>query len=373
MLKSFKVNNYKNFENDLEIDFSKVNGYQFSKDCITHNMIGKMIIYGKNATGKTNFGDAICDLRDTLNPMSMIIPHKSIIKNANSKNDISSFTYTFLFNDKKDVVIYEYSKYSREFLKNEKLILNNQILYDFSFDNMEFNDYDASIFDNDIVIQNFLNNTKNEVDKSLPFLSWLAVNASIQENSVIIKIYEFSKKIVNISNPGYHYRLLNSSYINTLEKNLDHLQDFLNDMGVQCHLTIERLPDGKKELYFAYDHQKVPFLSNASSGTLTLFHFYIRFIMPHRSCSILYFDEFDAFFHFELAEKVVFYLKKEFKNSLIILTTHNTNLMTNRFMRPDCLFLLSSQLTPLCNATERELREGHNLEKLYINGEFDEE
>ena len=44
------------------------------------------------------------------------------------------------------------------------------------------------------------------------------------------------------------------------------------------------------------------------------------------------------------------------------MTSHNTNLMTNRLMRPDCLFILSrtGTLTSLCNATERELREGHN-------------
>ena len=28
-------------------------------------------------------------------------------------------------------------------------------------------------------------------------------------------------------------------------------------------------------------------------------------------------------------------------------------------------------LTALCNATQRELREGHNLEKMYISGEFE--
>lgn len=36
MLKHFKVNNFKNFKDDLDIDFSDVNGYKFSQDCITH-------------------------------------------------------------------------------------------------------------------------------------------------------------------------------------------------------------------------------------------------------------------------------------------------------------------------------------------------
>ena len=42
-------------------------------------------------------------------------------------------------------------------------------------------------------------------------------------------------------------------------------------------------------------------------------------------------------------------------------------------MRPDCYFILTEhRLTSLINATRRELREGHNLEKLYMSGEFNE-
>ena len=45
MLQKFKVHNFKNFKNDLEIDFSDVNGYKFSQDCTINDLIGKMIIY----------------------------------------------------------------------------------------------------------------------------------------------------------------------------------------------------------------------------------------------------------------------------------------------------------------------------------------
>jgi len=31
----------------------------------------------------------------------------------------------------------------------------------------------------------------------------------------------------------------------------------------------------------------------------------------------------------------------------------------------------SGRLTTLCDATSRELREGHDLEKMYISGEFE--
>ena len=58
-------------------------------------------------------------------------------------------------------------------------------------------------------------------------------------------------------------------------------------------------------------------------------------------------------------------------NTQVILTSHNTNLLTNRIMRPDCYFILTKdKLISLANATDRELREGNNLEKLYMSGEF---
>ena len=71
--------------------------------------------------------------------------------------------------------------------------------------------------------------------------------------------------------------------------------------------------------------------------------------------------------------KLISFIKNKYPECQFIMTSHNTNLMTNKIMRPDCLFILSSKgtLTALCDATERELREGHNLEKMYISGEFE--
>ena len=127
--------------------------------------------------------------------------------------------------------------------------------------------------------------------------------------------------------------------------------------------------DGRKELFFDYA-KPLPFSSNLSSGTLTLTNFYFQFISRGKP-SFVYMDEFDAYYHYELSEKIIELLEKEF-DCQVILTTHNTNLLSNSIMRPDCFMILSNgKLTPICEATNRELRQGHNLEKLYINGEFD--
>ena len=62
MLVRFEVVNYKNFKEPLVIDFGSVGGYQFNADCINNDIISKMLVYGKNGTGKTNLGRAVMDL-----------------------------------------------------------------------------------------------------------------------------------------------------------------------------------------------------------------------------------------------------------------------------------------------------------------------
>ena len=137
-------------------------------------------------------------------------------------------------------------------------------------------------------------------------------------------------------------------------------------------MKFQKLPDGQMELYFAHD-KLVPFYETASSGTRALVEIYRRLISRATDASLIYLDEFDAFYHYEMAENVIRFFKQRYPKCQIIMTSHNTNLMTNRIMRPDCLFILSRKgtLTALCNATQRELREGHNLEKMYISGEFE--
>ena len=120
-----------------------------------------------------------------------------------------------------------------------------------------------------------------------------------------------------------------------------------------------------------FSHKKlVPFYRTASSGMLALTSLYQKIVS---NPSLIYIDDFAAFYHYEMAEKLISFFKNKYPECQFIMTSHNTNLMINKIMRPDCLFILSSKgtLTALCDATERELREGHNLEKMYISGEFE--
>ena len=54
-----------------------------------------------------------------------------------------------------------------------------------------------------------------------------------------------------------------------------------------------------------------------------------------------------------------------------LLTTHNTDIMTNDLLRPDCYFVLENGvISSFASSTDKELRLAHNLQKMYKGGAF---
>lgn len=371
MLKKFTVKNYKNFKDEISLDFSKIAGYQFNEDCLSMGLIGKMLIYGRNATGKTNFGRALLDIERLMYDMSRN-GEKSVLINADSRDDTAKFIYEFKFGN--DEVIYKYSRFANAELCDEELSINGNVIFKCDFKNNKFDFQGLNIISAETVNTNRYLIQDNDV---LSFLRWLINNTSFSYNSVLIKLSEYVNKmdLITVGNNRIESSTIDYSKFFEDLKNPVHLQnfeDFLNLMGIECKLVLKELPDGQVELYF--DHKKlVPFYSTASSGTLALTNLYQKIVSKAVESSLVYLDEFDAFYHYEMAEKLISFFKTKYPKCQFIMTSHNTNLMTNKIMRPDCLFILSSRgtLTALCDATERELREGHNLEKMYISGEFE--
>lgn len=380
MLKAFKLRNYKNFKDEISINFEDIAGYQFSTDCISDGILSKMLIYGRNATGKTNLGNAIMDITKML--FQIGYKNEDIFINADAAEDFTSFSYSFQFDNNE--IIYRYTRFSNFDLRDEELIIDGISIYKcsfyqdkYNFDNLKFINAETASIDRYLQSLDDGNITEDEMEFKLPFLRWIISNTALKNDSLLIKMSEFIRRMtmLKVSNTiMFGFSRLNDSFFESLEakNNLEDFEQFLNTMGIKCKLVLKKLPDGQRELYFSHD-KLIPFYKNASSGTLALTNLYRRFVSTLRSSSFVYLDEFDAFYHYEMAENVIKFFKRNYPKCQIIMTSHNTNLMTNRLMRPDCLFILSSSgtLTALCNATLRELREGHNLEKMYIAGEFE--
>ena len=378
MLKRFTVKNYKNFQKEVCLDFEKTAGYQFSTDCITDGLISKMMIYGKNATGKTNLGRAVMDIRAMLSDALPNAETETFL-NADSEEDAATFSYVFNFDGRE--MVYRYAKFTGHRLKWERLEINGMLIFecDFSEGKLVFPHLEEVEAETANVerYRQILGPGDGE-QALLPFLRWLISNMALKDDSLLIKLLNYvrSMTMITVGNALIQVRegISTNIFSERLEQenNLKDLEYFFNMMDINCRLVLKKLPDGRRELYFS--HKKlVPFFNNASSGTLALLDIYRRIVTAIEKSAFVYLDEFDAFYHYEMAENLVKFFKKKFPRSQIIMTSHNTNLMNNRLMRPDCLFILSGEgtLTALCDATERELREGHNLEKMYISGEFE--
>ncbi|XQU07450.1 AAA family ATPase [Halomonas sp. LY9] len=139
---------------------------------------------------------------------------------------------------------------------------------------------------------------------------------------------------------------------------------FLNDAGIECSLSVDTATNGENAIHFNFGAKKIEFGSAASTGTLSLGIFYFWWLRFQREdVTFAYIDEFDAFYHHALASSIV--EKVSESQCQTIMTTHNTGVMSNDLLRPDCYFVLEKNIKPLTALTDKELRKAHNLEKIY--------
>ena len=149
---------------------------------------------------------------------------------------------------------------------------------------------------------------------------------------------------------------------------VDEFQKFLEENGIIYDLYGCEV-DGRKAIYCRFEKQDVNLFAIASTGTRSLALFYYWYIKMN-DASFVFIDEFDAFYHFELSESVE-RLLRGISGVQIFTTTHNTNLMSNDLLRPDCYFVLDNDgIRALHDLTNKEIRQAHNLEKMYKAGAF---
>lgn len=366
LLKCFRVKNFKNFAKEFVFDFARTKDYSFNGACLKDGLVKDAIIYGRNAVGKTNFGLAMFDITYHLVDKQRHPRMLSNYLNADSEEGEASFQYEFASGS--DTFLYDYRKTSATELSYERLQVNGKTVFSFNFLTEE-RDFSH--------LQEFGLSTLNWEfrDKGVSLLRYMANNLVLPAEHPVMQIMNFVDGMLWFASLGAgNYYVGFSSKVEVMtdfiirEGLVGEFETFLNQYGVDEKIKPMKNPDGSTSLYFV--HKKLVPFSMASSGTASLMTFFYWY--KHiQKITFLFIDEFDAFYHYELAEKIIQLLRDDI-DVQAVLTSQNTALMANRFMRPDCYFILTrDRLVSLADATQRELRQGHNLEKLYMSGEFD--
>lgn len=372
MLKRFSVKNFKAFENKVTLDLSSIGNYEFNKECISNDVCKTALLYGKNASGKSSLCFALFDIVEVLTDKyvchDVYKPYKHILH----QDAPTEFEYEFKFDT--DEVFYKYSKSDQSTLISEELIINQKQIFS----------YKKDLVAQDIAVNlEGAETLKVSPDKlNISLCRFIKNNALLKnnlENSIFQKFFEFVENMLMIwsFDQSCFIGYKNSPKDNLVKKiienrNSEKLQQFFLEAGFTDKLTYKKNSLGEYNLFIQYDDKCLDFNDAASNGmkALLLIYYYLENkLNQDKRPSFVCIDNFDAFFSFELSYFIVNQLKD--CNTQALLTTYNTCNFSNDLLRPDCYFLCSkNKIVDANNATDKELRRGHNLEKLYLGGAF---
>ncbi|MBQ3685302.1 MAG: AAA family ATPase [Candidatus Methanomethylophilaceae archaeon] len=142
---------------------------------------------------------------------------------------------------------------------------------------------------------------------------------------------------------------------------------FLRDV---CSVNIELSSRGD-ELMVVREQGMIPYRTSVSRGTMILCRLYVWLRRCKDRNALIFFDDFDDMFHYRTAENAIKAVISQ-SRAQCIFVTHNTGLASNDFLRPDCCFLMDNgRLSSFASLTDKDIRRGHNLEKMLREGEFD--
>lgn len=376
MLTSFSVKNFKNFAKKFTIDLSNIKQYAYSEACVKDGIVKTGLIYGPNSIGKSNLGKAIFDIVQTVTDKERRPDLYLSYANAKHPELATEFVYEFVFGSSR--VRYEYSKLTYEDIIKEA----------FFIDGVEIVSRYGDSFHTNLEGSATLNSNKlNSKISVMRFIKANAVLADNPTNNVVWSFFSFIDRMLMFSNLRQNYYqgfIVGNPAVDVeiIKKGkLAELETFLNSADVECSLKNLEINGQQKMFFYFGDNHYIDFWDNASTGTQSLVFFFYWYMQmqadPSLAPSFVYLDEFDAFYHEKTAAKIVELLRQT--QSQVILTTHDSSLLTNELLRPDCAFNMlpeyknsdSYVMGPLSSRTEKELRQALNIPKMFRAGAFD--
>jgi len=394
MLKSIKISNFKSINEEIELSFEpaikkELDEYYFTED----NLLKMALIYGPNASGKTNIIKAIDFLKNFI---------FSPPKDKEEKIKLTPFKFT---DTPKDI-----SKFVLEFIEDnfsfiyEIHISDNQIIYEnLKSKNLSLSKpryADVFIRAKEIKWGSKIKIKTQEKDilklNTLPNISllsaYLRVNLEIIE---IEKVFSFFKKILPAIYPttdllGFVLEKLEKQEIKKEEiikvlKNADFAIDdfdieekepeiefleFLKNIGKEEFNNFKKI-----EIIFKHLQKYQLEFKEESLGTQRFYQLAAILVIAFKNSYIIPIDEIESSLHPDLLKFFILIFLSNSKNSQLILTTHTRELLFEKdILRKDVIWFcekkedLSTDLFSLSDFSE--VRDNTSIYNYYKYGKF---
>lgn len=405
MLLQFTVNNFKSIKNTTI--FSMVTSSKDKENCFPiqkYELLQSAILYGANASGKSNFLKAMAFMRSiVLNKDKIILstdrfPHYPFKLSTETEDSSSSFEMVFFIKGIKyrygfeidDSTVYAEWLYADEKGKESKLF---------------YRDIEEELYVNRI---KFKEGLKLKVSKNQLFL-WKCDQEGGEVSASILEWFNHLNMIDGIEHEQYIQEAMKQMEHEQFKKELVSLVKTA-DIGIEDVLLneedipkniIEEMPlppelkkqflesDGLKHLSLLTHHKKYDennrevgmtvfeLDEEESKGTQKFFKMSAPILNTLREGKVLIIDELDASLHPMLTKHLIklFHDKRVNKhNAQLIFATHDTNLLHPSMFRRDQIWLTekddfgSTELYSL--AQFKNVRKDEDFEKKYIQGKY---
>ena len=366
MLSKFTVKNYRGFADKIEWELSHPSGYDFNKTAIKDGIVKNGIIYGPNGSGKTNLGLAIFDIANHLSHKWKKPDYYTNFASASNYLNPVEFEYYFSFDNLR--LKYSYSKIAKDgqiVIVRERLEGETGVYFNRDAEELSIADEFSISTDTKEKLKNGAN--------AISLVNFIIGSSPLSKDHPMLKLQDFVENMLFFRSLDYRefigYKEGSSNIEEYIISNgyIKDFEIFLEETSNQKFEFSEPIL-GEKVLYCLMNGVKIPFQLVASTGTknLELQYFWLKEMV---NASFVFIDEFDAFYHHELSYAIC---KRLFVGDRqTFMTTHDTYLLTNDLLRPDCFFIIrNNKIDAICDMTDKELRFGHNLEKLYRGGTF---
>lgn len=387
MLIDFQTTNFRSFKNSNDFSMEKGKYIRKYKNNVLEfgklKLLKSALLFGGNANGKTNLIIAIMSLRELILSPTTSENQKLKTDTFGYNKENTFFDIKFWKNDK----VFEYNLiYNADEIVFETLIVNRKVSFERNYQKFEKLPEQLKAVEKNIrKNQNLLYFAQNNnVDEAKMAFSWfledvVIVNTDQISNALFksLKDTKFKRKFL---------KFLQAADFNIVDVEVKEREElginFQFDLKNAQVAPLEESHPMTRTIYEVYSMHKSEentfqvHFNNESKGTKVFMFLALYILGSKNSGKVLLIDEFDSFFHMELAEDLLDLFNDKKQKNQFILTTHELSLMDYN-MRQDQIWFAEkneyseTELFSIYDFNDIELKRGDfSYKKRYLEGRF---